>query len=145
MHNAHQMSAQDGINYITSGKGTFTIVGNSTRYTFKAGQSKDDQGNLSPVFIKVLTGPDNTSDYQYIGFLRLNDILNLQAGRKGNQQHPAFKALWWVLQAALRGKWDALQQVEFWHEGTCGRCGRALTVPESIERGLGPKCAGLHS
>ena len=33
--------------------------------------------------------------------------------------------------------------VEVWHEGICGRCGRKLTVPESVERGLGPECAGL--
>lgn len=31
-------------------------------------------------------------------------------------------------------------QVEFWHEGKCGRCGRALTDPESIKLGIGPKC-----
>jgi hypothetical protein len=30
--------------------------------------------------------------------------------------------------------------VEVWHEGTCGKCGRALTVPSSIENGLGPEC-----
>jgi hypothetical protein len=27
------------------------------------------------------------------------------------------------------------------HEGRCGRCGRTLTVPESIESGIGPECA----
>jgi hypothetical protein len=32
--------------------------------------------------------------------------------------------------------------VEVWHEGHCMRCGRALTVPESISTGLGPVCAG---
>jgi hypothetical protein len=26
------------------------------------------------------------------------------------------------------------------HEGRCGRCGRTLTVPESIESGFGPEC-----
>jgi len=30
--------------------------------------------------------------------------------------------------------------VEFWHEGVCGKCGRKLTVPESIESGFGPEC-----
>ena len=28
------------------------------------------------------------------------------------------------------------------HDGKCGRCGRKLTVPESIQSGLGPVCAG---
>jgi hypothetical protein len=42
--------------------------------------------------------------------------------------------------------WDRLrngnlpEQVEVHHEGRCGRCGRALTVPESIESGFGPEC-----
>lgn len=31
--------------------------------------------------------------------------------------------------------------VQFWHEGRCGRCGRRLTVPGSIEIGFGPDCA----
>jgi hypothetical protein len=30
-----------------------------------------------------------------------------------------------------------------WHEGRCGRCGRKLTVPESIESGFGPECASI--
>lgn len=38
---------------------------------------------------------------------------------------------------------DALDRVEVWHEGSCGRCGRKLTVPSSIETGLGPECAEL--
>ena len=28
------------------------------------------------------------------------------------------------------------------HEGRCMRCGAPLTVPASVERGLGPECAG---
>ena len=30
--------------------------------------------------------------------------------------------------------------VEVWHEGCCGKCGKRLTVPSSIENGLGPEC-----
>ena len=29
------------------------------------------------------------------------------------------------------------------HEGACGRCGRRLTDPVSIETGIGPKCMNL--
>jgi hypothetical protein len=31
--------------------------------------------------------------------------------------------------------------VDVLHSGRCGRCGRTLTTPDSIERGLGPECA----
>jgi hypothetical protein len=30
--------------------------------------------------------------------------------------------------------------IEVWHEGKCGKCGRTLTVPSSIESGIGPEC-----
>jgi hypothetical protein len=30
--------------------------------------------------------------------------------------------------------------IEIWHEGKCGKCGRQLTVPSSIETGIGPEC-----
>lgn len=30
---------------------------------------------------------------------------------------------------------------QFWHEGRCARCGRRLTVPDSIATGFGPECA----
>lgn len=33
---------------------------------------------------------------------------------------------------------------ELWHEGKCGKCGRRLTDPQSIERGLGPECSGVN-
>ena len=29
-------------------------------------------------------------------------------------------------------------------KGKCGRCGRKLTVPSSIESGLGPHCKGIR-
>src|ERR1700752_4765990 len=32
-------------------------------------------------------------------------------------------------------------KAEIWHEGTCGRCARPLTDPQSIARGIGPECA----
>src|SRR5882672_9405186 len=30
--------------------------------------------------------------------------------------------------------------IEIWHSGSCGRCGRTLTVPESVLSGFGPEC-----
>jgi len=33
--------------------------------------------------------------------------------------------------------------IEIWHEGRCGKCGRQLTVPSSIESGIGPECSKM--
>jgi hypothetical protein len=29
------------------------------------------------------------------------------------------------------------------HAGKCGRCGKMLTTPDSLERGIGPECWSL--
>jgi len=37
-------------------------------------------------------------------------------------------------------KWTPLGNITFWHACLCRRCGRLLTDPRSIERGIGPAC-----
>lgn len=36
-------------------------------------------------------------------------------------------------------------QISFFHIGQCGKCGRTLTDPTSIERGIGPECFRMTS
>ena len=132
MH-SHKLDPAAASTYIKLGHGTFTLVGQKNRYTFKTSSK-----NESPIFVSLLTGSDNTSDYNYIGFIP-NSHDKLVAGRKGNASHPAFVALDWYLKA-LRARSPKAELVEFWHEGTCGHCGRKLTTPRSIELGIGPIC-----
>jgi hypothetical protein len=47
-------------------------------------------------------------------------------------------AMNWVLDHLSEGEMPPL--TEIWHEGRCGRCGRKLTVPDSIAIGIGPDC-----
>ena len=131
-NHSHRLSPTASIGYIQGGHGTFTLVGKTNRFTFNLGKSDD-----SPIFVRVLDNPDNTSDGAYIGFINRN--LELVAGRKGKPDAPSFKALSWYLAAWKRDS-ELAAKAEFWHEGTCSVCGRKLTTPESIERGIGPKC-----
>ncbi len=95
-------------------------------------------------FVKALTGPDNTGDYTYLG------MLNLQTGGVQMTAKSAFpetatrvRIVRRVLAALWRGE-AANVEATGWkvhHEGKCGRCGRALTVPASVESGIGPECA----
>lgn len=48
----------------------------------------------------------------------------------------------WLWQKYVDPVRNLPSQIEVWHEGRCGACGRRLTVPESIANGLGPVCAG---
>ena len=136
--------------YVAGGRGTFTLVGKQTRYTYKLSQHVEENFR-SPIFVKVLVGSDNTNDFEYIGFIpdpgpTLTNMtpLQLKQGKKGNAAHPAYTALAWWLEAYRRDP-ELAAHANFWHEGTCCRCGRKLTVPESIEAGIGPVCAGLQS
>ncbi len=126
-------NAGDALKFILAGNATVTLVGSQKRYTFKVStpSSKD-----AVRFVNLLTGPDNESDYQYLGLIR-NHVL--VAGLKGSSKHPAFGAFQWTLGQLVAGKIPA--PLEIWHEGRCGRCGRKLTVPSSIATGFGPECA----
>lgn len=53
---------------------------------------------------------------------------------------PSTKALAWLVKGLAQGA-DLTKAVELRHEGRCGRCGRKLTTPASIDTGIGPVCA----
>ena len=118
-----------------AGRARFTLVSKASgkRYTYRVAEAKD--GGM--YFASLLVGQNNEDDYEYLGFIK-NDLGALIAGRKGNPNHPAFKALDWTLRKLAAD--DMPEQLEFWHEGRYARCGRALTDPASIEAGFGPEC-----
>lgn len=122
--------------FLTAGRAVFTITSTKTgtSFTYRIAQGR---GENAPFFASVLTGPDNTSDYTYMGILNTNSgVVFPTQSSKVAADAPSFRALNWFL-ANLTD-----ERVEFRHEGRCGRCGRALTVPSSIDSGLGPECAG---
>lgn len=130
--------ADAALDFMFGGNARFTLVSKKTggRKTYRVKKSDGD----NPVyFVSLLTGPDNTSDFTYLGFAKYGQS-GLIAGGKGNPTHPAFIALNWALNKLGGGEMP--EQLEFWHEGRCARCARVLTDPASIERGLGPECAG---
>jgi hypothetical protein len=95
-----------------------------------------------PLFVGVLTGSENTSDYQYLGQITRSESGDVyQHGRKSRIGEDALsaKAARWYLTRLLAGQ--PTPGVEVYHDGHCGRCGRLLTVPESVATGIGPECA----
>lgn len=93
-------------------------------------------------FLDVLSGPDNGVDYANCG-----SLVQLANGgceyRTYGEVSATTRAAATLLAGGLNTQpgWPPLPAgVEFWHQGTCARCGRSLTVPESIASGLGPEC-----
>jgi hypothetical protein len=93
--------------------------------------------------VGVLTGSDNETSYTWLGRVS-RDIfwIGRKFPRPGDisRDAPCAKAFEWAWRQLVRGAIP--EQLEIWHEGRCGRCGRKLTVPESVAAGFGPECAG---
>lgn len=135
------MSPQDVERFVFAGNATFTIksVRTGTRFTFRV-RSKEGETNFW--FVSLLTGADNNQDYTFIGSVRndWNGHYHYYHGKKCrvSPDSESVKAFTYFLSHFLQQPF--YQKVEIWHEGRCGRCGRKLTVPESIVSGFGPEC-----
>ena len=127
---------EDVLGFIKAGNARFTLrsVKTQGRYTYRVRPSTD--GNVW--FVSLMTGTDNESHYSYMGIIDKNNAFKWTAKSKVGQDAPGFKAFDWVWRRLAAGILPG--EVEIWHEGHCGKCGRTLTVPESIDRGIGPEC-----
>jgi len=143
----HQMTDADAIStFVLGGNATFTIVSVATgkRFTYKVTASKKD--NDDRLFVKLMQGPCNETNYGYLGTIFQGSqrpyYRHGSKSRIGSDAASA-QAFSWLFPRLMHKHMPT--NVEFWHEGRCCRCGRKLTVPESIESGIGPICAGRVS
>jgi hypothetical protein len=115
----------------------FILAGNAI-VTFKSRRTgnhmtykitKADNGAVW--FVSVMYGGD---DFQYIGIIDKEMVFKWTKKSRVDAKSPSFMAFAW--------SWSHLysDQLEVWHEGRCGKCGKRLTEPESVERGFGPVC-----
>jgi hypothetical protein len=121
--------------FMLAGKAVFTIFNPNTdkSFTYKIRRAA---GNPNFVhFVSVLTGPDNTSNYTYIGYIR-NGEFNYGVGKSLiGFSAPSVQAFGWF----MRNR-DNLGPVEVYRSNNCARCGRKLTVVSSVINYLGPEC-----
>lgn len=143
------MTAEEARRFIMAGKATITFVSKTTgtRFTYKVqAPFKDDSNaldlNSQMRFVKVLTGQDNENSYSYLGYIRRSQAGDVffhgNAKAKIGRDAPSVKAFDWAWRMLTQDKLPDV--LEIWHEGHCGRCGRPLTVPDSIASGYGPEC-----
>lgn len=140
--------------FILAGNATFTIEvgrlkGDNDRaphHTFKVQHVEKSDRYPESYFVKLLIGPDNTSDFVYLG--KLDSFTGqLKVTAKSCRKEDSFEVRLFnrILARVWSGDHEAYEQHGFktHHEGRCGRCGRVLTVPESVENGIGPECAKI--
>lgn len=124
--------------FMLAGKACFTVDnGKGTHFTYKVIKSKGD----NPVyFVMVLTGPDNTANYSYLGLLNKDTGAIIKTHKsKITEDAQSFKVIRWLV-SVLWGSNKIPDGYSILHAGKCCRCGRKLTDPESIKRGIGPEC-----
>lgn len=125
------------LDFFEGGKAIFTVsnpIGD--HYTYKI--NKKEKG---PFFVSLLTGPDNSRDYTYLGVYhpKQHSVILTHASKFNETSTPVRVIRWAIIMikdGAVIPRGYTIQ-----HEGRCCRCGRMLTTPESIEQGIGPECA----
>lgn len=149
--NQNQIAPANVLDFITAGKAVVTLhnIATDNHFTYKicAPTEETEKGGhkvnheADVRFVKILTGPDNENSYTYAGFLKKGQDgwVLIHGGKKAKigPEAQSFKALSWVLAHVE----NLPTNVEVLHNGHCARCGRQLTVPSSLEIGLGPECA----
>lgn len=139
--------------YMAAGKATMTVVSRRTgaRFTYKFTRPAHDPAAAAvrarPIWVAVLAGADNEDSYTYLGTIWPAPAggpaaLAYRHGAKSRvaATAPSVRAVAWAVRLLNEAPQVIMEQAEFWHASTCGRCGRKLTVPASIGSGFGPEC-----
>jgi hypothetical protein len=135
-------SMENFVRFVLAGNAIFTIQNRETgnRFTYKI---KVSDNNPHFFFVSVLNGPDNWTNYAYIGVISKKPghtigMFEYGAKSKIGEQSQSVKSFLWFWIRVTRA---TLPDIVFvYHANKCGRCGRKLTVPESVETGFGPEC-----
>jgi hypothetical protein len=130
----------DSLAFILAGNSTVTFQGANSRFTFKITRAKDSKFPLW--FVKVLSGADNQNDFTFLGTLqnRYTQVMYVHSRKSDVSETASSVAVFkWVINRLINNQ--PHDDLGIFHEGRCGRCGRKLTVPGSIESGYGPNCA----
>lgn len=135
------------LRFIMAGRAVLTVRSNRTgqRFTLRFSRPEETPGRARPIWVSLLSGPDNTASYEFLGTVWPNPgqwNFNRSSKSRVSDDAPSVRAVRWLARMINLDPTAIFRQAELWHEGRCGRCGRRLTVPESIETGFGPECAG---
>jgi hypothetical protein len=122
--------------FFEGGRAIFTVSNpKGEHYTFQIKHKKN-----TPFFVSLLTGPDNTSDFTYLGvYVPQKKTVVLTSKSKFKEDTTPVKVVRWAI-LKVSNKEITPNGYSIQHEGRCCRCGRMLTTPESIEHGIGPEC-----
>lgn len=136
--------------FILAGEAVFTVSNQSgTHYTYRVYKTEPSAQYPTPsYFMQYKSGP-NEDDFTYMGRLHnlhisLGPTLTKTRNSKISPTADSWRVAQWALQVVWQtssGKYKMPAGYSIKHEGRCGKCGRALTHPASLDTGIGPDCA----
>jgi uncharacterized protein DUF6011 len=147
MHNSdHRFSSIEAAKqFALAGNAIITLqsLRSGTHFTYRI-QASDPEKSLANGFppchfVKLLTsGSADQGDWTYLGMIKGGTTFRLTKASKVTYVAPSVTALQFFLASS-----KLHPELVIRHEGHCGRCGRTLTVPSSIDLGIGPDCAAI--
>jgi hypothetical protein len=127
-----KMNIEDSKKFLLSGLSTFTFLNTKTGNNFRYKISISDDGKL--FFVSALID----EKYSYLGTINKNLKYTYGIKSKISKDQQTSKVFLWVIERIFNNTLP--DYIEVWHEGKCGKCGRKLTTPKSIDNGIGPEC-----
>jgi hypothetical protein len=124
------------IRFFDAGNAIFTVTNPSGKhYTFRIRKPKPEM----PFFVQLLTGPDNTEDFTYMGvYVPAKREMRLTQKSKVDPDSIPVRVFNWAVKMVEAGTVPEGYKIQ--HAERCARCGRRLTVSDSITSGFGPEC-----
>jgi len=100
-----------------------------------------DEAARGVMVVQYLRGPDNGRDYEGFATVRGQRLVPWQRFTRADGDSRILLAAELLIGCSAAGTLDDYRESFALRSGRCANCGRALTVPVSVHRGLGPDCA----
>jgi len=127
----------DAKNFAFAGNALITLESRKSwnHHTYKVKLAKDKKDFF---FVSHLArGSADEGNFAYLGIVA-GGKFRLTKKSTAAADTEVVKAFDWFMR--LKGP-EMPSSLIVHHENKCGKCGRTLTVPESVESGIGPECA----
>jgi hypothetical protein len=140
-------TTSEALKFMLAGDARVTFSTAGVRFTYrvsapsietpKGGKVRDFASN-----VRFVNLADNEGTFAFLGTIFLADrAFRVSRKSRVSPDAPSVAMFQGVFAQLVAGQ--VSEGVAIFHEGSCGRCGRTLTVPTSIASGFGPDCAAL--
>jgi hypothetical protein len=131
--------------FLLAGRAVFTVSNpKGDHYTFRIKKTESEwpkgSGKMQTTYFVTVKAPGGKYPYAYIGMLNTTTGgIKCTAQSIYTPGSREYDVAVWACQAVIQMKFIP-EGYKIEHAGKCGKCGRELTDPLSIERGIGPDC-----